>query len=492
MNLPIRSTLFIGGAFEEPLSREAEAVFNPATGEIFAEAPLGGEADLESAISAARASFDRGVWRNVSARQRVEKMQIFHDHLMHRIEEIIPLIVTEAGALVGMARMAQFHAPMKNARYYLEAALQPSMSMAMAEVSPNAQGGKTLGAAAILRDPVGVVAAITAYNYPFMLNLVKCVAALLMGNSVVLKPSPYTPFEALILGDAALAAGLPAGVFNVITGGPEIGKRLTTDPRVDLVSFTGSDVVGAAIAVQAAPTLKRVIMELGGKSAMIVQPDANLERALAAGLNALVSHSGQACVCLSRHLVHNSIREDYVAKLRERVNGIRIGDPADPTSQMGPLIRNVACERVERYVASTIKAGGKLVFGGRRPNHTGKGYFYEPTLFDSVDNSWPIAQEEVFGPVAVVIGYDTDEEAIQLANDTNYGLNAAIFSADAGRAFEMAKELRSGGVSLNGGAGTMLSDAPFGGIKRSGYGREMGAEGLWEFSQTKTIGFNAA
>ncbi len=492
MTLPLHRNLFIAGAYAPPRSGLLEEILDPATGEAFGEAPLGGTEDLEIALVAARHSFDQGTWRKLSAAERVAKMRLFHDHLMSRIDEIVPLIVAETGALAGMARAAQFGVPMKHFRYYLDAALAPTMSMVLPEVTPNPRGTKTLGAAAVLHEPVGVVAAITAYNYPCMLNLLKVVPALLMGNSVVLKPSPHTPFEALILGEAAQAAGLPEGVLNVVTGGAEVGSQLTSDARVDLVAFTGSDKVGAAIAAQAAPSLKRVLMELGGKSASIVRADADLDRAVAAGLNAIVSHSGQACVALSRQLVHNSLRAEYVRNLGERLQAIRIGLPAGPDTQMGPLIRDSACQRTESYVESALRDGGTLVAGGRRPAHLDKGFYFEPTLFDDVDNSWTIARDEIFGPVGVVMGFDTDEEAIAIANDTPFGLSGAIFSADTGRAFEMAGELRTGGVNLNGGPGTMLSDAPFGGVRRSGFGREMGVNGLLEFAQSKTIGFSAA
>lgn len=491
MTLPLHRDLFIAGSYAAPRSGEREPVLNPASGEAFAEAPVGDMTDLELAVSAARDSFDRGVWRTLSPRQRVEKMQLFYDYLQERSDELVELIVTEAGALHDMARHAQLGAPLKHFRYYLEAALRPMTTMALPEVSPNPLGTKTLGTAVVQHDPVGVVAAITAYNYPCMLNLTKIVPALLMGNSVVLKPSPYTPFEALFLGGAAQAAGLPEGVLNIVTGGAEVGKALTTDDRVDLVTFTGSDTVGATIAAQAAPSLKRVLMELGGKSASIVCADANLDRALAAGFNAIVSHAGQACVALSRQIVHHSIRQEYVEKLGERLKAVKIGDPADPTTRMGPLIRNSACERAEHYVESALSDGAKLVAGGSRPSHLEKGFFFEPTLFDQVDNRWKIARDEIFGPVGVVIGFDSDEEAIAITNDTKFGLSGAIFSANAGRAFELAQRVRSGGVNLNGGPGTMLSDAPFGGVGRSGYGREMGLGGLLEFTQQKTIGFSA-
>jgi aldehyde dehydrogenase (NAD+) len=364
--------------------------------------------------------------------------------------------------------------------------------MSTPELTPAPDGSKVLGTSIVRQEPVGVVAAITPYNYPYMLNLAKIVPALLMGNSVVLKPSPYTPFEALLLGEAAQWAGLPDGVLNIVTGGLDVGMALTTDRRIGLVTFTGSDSVGATIMAQAAPTLKRVLLELGGKSAMVVRADANLDRAAAAGLGGFTSHCGQGCALLTRHLVHNSVRKAYVEKVTAMAGQIRIGNPADPATTMGPLIREVQRARVEHYVQLGIDSGARLVMGGRRPAELTHGFFFEPTLFDDVDNRSTLAQDEVFGPIGAVIGFDSDEEAINLANDSQFGLSGAVFSADAGRAYEMALEIRSGGVAINGGAGTMLSAAPFGGNGRSGQGRENGIQGLIEYTNSKSVSFHAA
>jgi acyl-CoA reductase-like NAD-dependent aldehyde dehydrogenase len=278
-------------------------------------------------------------------------------------------------------------------------------------------------------------------------------------------------------------------VLNVVTGGIEAATLLTTDKRVDLISFTGSDKVGAMIQAQAAPTLKRCLMELGGKSALIVRPDANLMQAAMTGAS-YCTHAGQGCALLTRHVVHNSVRAEYVAALKGMIGHLKIGNPADPSVTFGPLIREVARTRTESYVDIALSEGATLVTGGKRPAGLDKGYYYEPTLFDNVSNASRLAQEEVFGPICAVIGYDSDEEAIALANDSDFGLSGGIFSADVGRAFEMALQIRTGGVSINGGSGRMSSHAPFGGIKRSGYGREYGEEGLNEFTYVKTIGFH--
>jgi aldehyde dehydrogenase (NAD+) len=311
---------------------------------------------------------------------------------------------------------------------------------------------------------------------------------------VVLKPSPFTPFSALVLAAAAEAADLPPGVLNVVTGGLEVGQRLTTDPAVDMVTFTGSDVVGAAIMGQAAPTLKRVLLELGGKSALIVRADAHLDLAAATGAHHLTFQAGQGCALCTRHLVHSSVAEEYTAALAGRLAAVKLGDPADPGIGMGPLIRPAAVERVERYVSAARERGAEVVTGGRRPVGAGVaagGWFYEPTLITGVDNAWPVAREEIFGPVGVVIPVADDDEAVRVANDSPFGLSGAVFSRDVGAAYELACRLRTGEVNLNGGAGVMSAEAPFGGFKRSGLGRELGEAGFLEYCQTQTIKFHA-
>ena len=347
-----------------------------------------------------------------------------------------------------------------------------------------------MGAAVLAREPVGVVSCITPYNFPFFLNIGKIIPAMAVGCTVVLKPSPYTPIEALILGEIADEVALPKGVLNIVTGDVAAGMLLTTDKRVDLVSFTGSDKVGAMIQAQAAPTLKRCLLELGGKSAMIVRADANIQAAAAAGLGGFITHAGQGCALHTRHLVHNSILADYVQTLKSMMSHVKVGNPIDPTVSCGPLIRNVARARSEEYVAIALDEGATLVAGGKRPAGLDKGFFFEPTLFTDVNNSHRIAQEEVFGPIGVVIGFDSDEEAIDMANDSDFGLSGGIFSGNVGHAYEMALQLRTGGVLINGGGGRMSSNHPFGGVKRSGYGREYGIDGLNEFTHIKTISFH--
>jgi aldehyde dehydrogenase (NAD+) len=485
------SALYVAGNFTGPAANGSEEIINPATEQVLGAAPVGGIQDAHAAIAAARAAFDQGPWPTLSTRERAAYLEKMYGALMANAADICELIIAETGAVRSNARARQFDIPMKHFRHYLDRGDRANVRALPPELTAGAAGTKILGTAFVIREPVGVVAAITPYNYPYFLNLTKVVPALLTGNTVVLKPSPYTPFEAIVLAVAAHEAGLPAGVFNVITGGTAIGELLTRDERVDLVTFTGSDSVGSAIAAQSAASLKRLVLELGGKSALIVRADANLKMALAQALRGFTSHAGQGCAMNTRVLVHNSIRKDFVERLAAAANAVTVGDPADAASEMGPLIRGGARDRVERYVAAGLRSGAILKAGGKRPQHLPRGFYFEPTLFDDVDADSAIAQEEIFGPVGVVIGYDSDEQAVELANRSRFGLRGGIVSADVGRAYEMALRIRTGGITLNGGAGTQLSSGPFGGIKRSGYGRELGEEGLNEFTQLKLIEIQA-
>ena len=302
----------------------------------------------------------------------------------------------------------------------------------------------------------------------------------------MLKPSPFTPFSALLFGEVALECGLPDGVLNVVTGGADVGAAVTTDPRVDMVSFTGSEVVGAAIMAQAAPTLKRVHLELGGKSAMIVRADADIQGAAIAAVGMLSTNCGQGCALSTRFLVHNSIRPAFVATVQAVAAGWKVGNPADPSVLLGPLIRKAQFDKVAHYVQLGLDSGATLVCGGGRPAGHDKGFFFDITVFDNVDNKSQIAQDEIFGPVGVVIGFDTDEEAIAIANDSRYGLSGGILTADAATGYQMAMKIRTGSVALNGGMAKMAF-GPIGGYKRSGIGREYGPEWLKEFTNEKTV-----
>lgn len=485
--------LFIDNEWVKPASGEREAVLNPANENVIGEAPVGGESETEAAIGAARDAFDTGPWPRMSFRERAAVMRQMHAALTRRLPEVQALTIAEAGSTVGLAGYTQTATPLRHLLYGIELAEQIVPTTAPIEIGPNLMmpgGPDAIGAITTIKEPVGVVAGITAYNFPFLLNMSKVVPALLAGNTLVLKPSAFTPFAALMFGEVAREIGLPKGVLNIVTGGLEVARLLTTHPDVDLVTFTGSDQVGALIMQQAAPTLKRVVMELGGKSALIVRADADIQKAAMTAMGFMTSHSGQGCALLTRYIVHNSVRGAFVQACKAMLDHWTIGDPADPKTLMGPLIRESQRATVERYVQHGLDSGATLVTGGKRPDHLPKGFYYTPTLFDDVDNESRIAQDEIFGPVGVVTGFDTDEEAVALANRSKYGLAGAIMSADRAQAYRMALAMRTGTVWLNGGfGGDMSSHAAFGGYKRSGFGREYGPGWLDEYLAAKVISF---
>ena len=483
--------LYIGNAWVRPQSGDVEAIPNPANEDIIGHAPVGGVAECEAAIAAARDAFDHGPWPRMSFRERAEVMRRFHAELTRRLPEIQSLTVAEAGSTIGLAQLTQTATPLRHLLYGIELAEQIAPRTGPIETNPNLWqpgGPDMLGVVTTVKEPVGVVAGITGYNFPFLLNMSKIVPALLTGNTLVLKPSPFTPFSALLFGEIATEIGLPKGVLNIVTGGLDVAQMLTTHRDIDLVSFTGSDRVGAMIMAQAAPSLKRVVMELGGKSALIVREDANLQLAAMTAIGMMTAHSGQGCALLTRYIVHNAVRAQFVQIAKAALEHWVVGDPADPATTMGPLIRESQRATVERYVQAGLDSGATLVTGGKRPEHLKRGYFYTPTLFDDVDNASKVAQEEIFGPVGCVIGFDTDEEAVRLANASDFGLAGAVISADRAQAYRMALQLRTGLVWVNGGfGGDMTSHAPFGGYKRSGVGREYGPGWLDEYLQEKAI-----
>jgi len=480
--------LYIDGAWAD-VAGPRDAIVNPATQAVIGSVAVGDAAAAEAAIAAARHAFDHGIWPRMSMAERSVYLRRMHAALDARRAQIAALIVAEVGCAQGVTHQMQVANPLDHLLAALDHAARDDSVRLPIDVSPNPfdpAGPKKIGGTTVVREPVGVVSGITGYNFPFLLNLAKIVPALLAGNTLVLKPSPFTPFSALLFGEIADEIGLPPGVLNIVTGGPEVGAMLTGDPRVDLVSFTGSEAVGAAIAAQAAPTLKRVHLELGGKSALIVRHDADVARAAAMAVAVLSVNAGQGCALLTRLVVHNSVRKAFVETACAVASQFRIGDPADPAVAMGPLIREAQRAKVESFIAAGCDEGARIVHGGGRPAGLDKGFFTEITLFDDVDNAMTIAQEEVFGPVGCVIGFDTDEEAIRIANDSRFGLNGGIETADAAKGYEMALQIRAGSVMLNGGTGRM-SYAPIGGYKRSGIGREYGPDWLHEYQNQKSI-----
>lgn len=491
MSIPFTdiNQLYIGGQWVTP-DDGLEPIINPATEEPIGNAPLGGKSNIEDALAAAREAFDKGPWPGLSMKERVGHISRLRDAIQHHAEQISALLVAEAGATQAVLHIAQFQGALEATDYALELAenLAPdSLPVSFKKNIFDPTAPDHIASGVTVQDAFGVVLGITPYNYPFLLNVVKAVPALLTGNTLILKPSPFTPFSALLLGRLADEAGLPPGVINIVTGDAEVGALLTSDPRVDMISFTGSDAVGSAIMAQAAPTLKKLHLELGGKSAMIVCEDADLMKAAATAAFNFSLHAGQGCAMLTRYIVHNSLRPAFVEAAKAVVSRFRIGNPADPNVFVGPLIRENARARAERYVQLGLDEGATLVCGGRRPAGIDKGFFYEPTLFDGVDNRSALAQDEIFGPVGVVIGFDTTDEAISMANDSRYGLNGAVFSENRAEAYRLACRMRTGGVGINGGIGGFYVRAPFGGYRHSGIGRELGPNWLKEYLQEKVI-----
>jgi aldehyde dehydrogenase (NAD+) len=483
-------SLYINGAWVRPESGQTEAVINPATEEVIGHAPVGGLPEAQAAIAAARHAFDHGPWPRLSAAARAELMRKMHAALTERAAQIKTLMIAEGGITRALAERMFYTRPMDLFEAAIARSLAPSLRHLPVESAPSPFDPATrlLGGGVVVREAIGVVTAITPYNAPFLTNLSKLVPALLAGNTVVLKPSPYTPYSALLFGEIASEIGLPPGVLNVVTGDAAVAQLLTSDAAVDMVTFTGSEAVGAAILAQGAPTIKRSLLELGGKSALIVREDADVQKAAMEGLFQVATHCGQGCALATRHLVHNAIRPQYIATMQAMAGMLTPGDPANPATMMGPLIRDVARRRVERFVEQGRDEGARLVLGGTRPAHLERGFFYNVTIFDDVDNRMAIAQDEIFGPVGCVIGFDTDDEAVAIANDSRYGLYGGIHTADPARGYEMAMGLRTGGVVINGGL-YQLMDAPFGGYKRSGLGREYGENWLNEYTQEKSIVF---
>ncbi|HUC04962.1 MAG TPA: aldehyde dehydrogenase family protein [Acidimicrobiales bacterium] len=443
--------------------------------------PLG---DVERAIAEARRSFDDGVWAGLAPRDRARVLHALLDHLESLHEPLVTSMVAEAGQPVLFAEMAQYAAGMTLARNTIDLYL----SLPHEEPNPVPAEELTRGRLALsLRrhEPVGVVVAITPYNGAIIMAFQKLIAALMAGNSVILRPSPLTPISSLAFGLAAEAAEVPPGVLSVVIEPGAAGAEVLTGHRaVDMVSFTGSTAVGRQILAQAAPTVKRVALELGGKSAQIYLPDA-LHRVAAGAAQVVAMTAGQACVAATRMLVPQESKDEVLDAVGAAYAALTVGPPTDPTAMMGPLITAAQRERCERFVGLAQDNGAKVVVGGGRPPGLERGYYFEPTVLDLPDNANPAAQEEIFGPVLSVIGYRDVDDAVRIANDSIYGLSGQVYGADPAAATSVARRIRSGAVNVN--TSMFSAYAPGGGYKQSGLGRERGVEGIRAFQEIKHL-----
>lgn len=463
---------------------KAFPVENPADESIVTELRATPLDEVRRAIGEARRSFDEGVWARRPARERAQVVHTLLDYLESVHDPLVATMVAEAGQPVLFAEMAQYAAGIALSRNTIDLFL----SLAEEEANPVPLDELVRGrvATSIRRyEPVGVVAAITPYNGAIIMAFQKLVPALMAGNSVILRPSPLTPLSSLVFGSAAEAAGLPPGVLSVVVEeGAQGAEMLTSDPRVDMVSFTGSTVVGRQILAQAAPTVKRVALELGGKSAQIYLPDA-LHRVPQGAAQVIAMTAGQACVSATRMLVPQEQKDSALEAAAAAYGALKVGPPSDAGAMIGPLITAAQRDRCERFVALAEEHGAKVVCGGGRPSGFERGYYFEPTVLDVLDNSNPAAQEEIFGPVLAVIGYEDVDDAIRIANDSIYGLSGQVYSADVAAATAVARRIRSGAVNVN--TSMFSAYAPSGGYKQSGLGRERGVDGIRAFQEVKHI-----
>jgi aldehyde dehydrogenase (NAD+) len=437
---------------------------------------------VRRAIAEARRSFDEGAWSETPARERAGVLNAFIDYVEAARDELVPTLVAEAGQPTFFADMTQVTTGAAIARQTVDLYL----SMSHEQASPVPVDDLVRGRIALsLRrhEPVGVVTAITPYNAALMMGFQKLIPALMAGNSVILRPSPLTPISSLIFGAAADAVGLPAGVLSVVVESGIAGAELlTSDPAVDMVSFTGSTVAGRKILEQAAQTVKRVSLELGGKSAQIYLPDA-VQRAPTGAAMVIAMTAGQACVAATRMLVPQEQKDQVLEAVSAAYTSIKVGPPSDPSAVMGPVISAAQRERCEQYVQLAEEHGGKVFSGGGRPAGLDRGYFFEPTVLDLPSNANPAAQEEIFGPVIGVLGYRDIDDAVAIANDSIYGLSGQVYGADTAAAVNVARRLRTGAVNVN--TSVFSAYAPSGGYKQSGLGRERGPDGIREFQEVK-------
>jgi len=470
--LQVRDRIFVGGDWVEPESTERIEVVNPATEEPLGSIPACGPADADRAVRAAREAFD--AWSRTPREERAGHLEAIAAGLGERSDEIAATIAQELGMPLKLSKIIQ-------------AGLPTAQFAAMPKLMEEVAWEEEIGNSRVLREPIGVLGAITPWNYPLNQIAAKVAPALAAGCTVVLKPSEVVPLNAFILAEVVEAAGLPAGVFNLVTGtGPVVGEAIAAHPGVDMVSFTGSTRAGRRVSELAAATVKPVAMELGGKSPNVILDDADLARAVPDGVAKCFLNSGQTCSALTRMLVPREKLAEAEELAVDAAEGFAPGDPFEPSTRLGPLVSDVQRERVRDYIRKGEEEGAKLLTGGTAPPEgLDRGYFVRPTVFSEVTPEMTVAQEEIFGPVLVIQPYDDEDDAVRIANDTVYGLAGGVWSADQERAIAVAKRIRTGQIEINGGNFNPI--APFGGFKQSGHGRENGRYAIEELLQVKSL-----
>ena len=463
---------YIDGGWVDPIERRAIDVINPATEKAIGRVSLGSSADVDRAVAAARTAF--ATYAHTSKAERIALLEKVVVCYQERLDDLAKTISLEMGAPMSLSTSA--HAPM--------GLLQLNTTL---EVLQGYEFQRAQGSSLIIKEPIGVCGFITPWNWPMNQIMCKVAPALGAGCTIVLKPSEVTPLSAIILAEVMHAAGVPAGVFNLVNGdGAGVGVAIAEHADVDMVSITGSTRAGVLVAKAAADSVKRVTQELGGKSANIILKDADLKTAVTHGVEKCFGNSGQSCTAPSRMFVHESQHAEALAIAKEVAAGLEPGDPESPDTAMGPVANKTQYDRIQALIQNGIDEGAELVCGGTgKPEGLPTGFFVKPTVFGGVRNDMTIAREEIFGPVIAILPYENEEEAIALANDTEYGLSGCVYSGDVEHAVAVGSQLRTGQVHINGASADFT--APFGGYKKSGNGREWGVQGFEEFLETKAL-----
>src|SRR5580658_2103186 len=476
--------LFIGGDWVAPEGTETISVISPSTEEVIAHVPDGTEGDIDKAVAAARTAFDHGPWPRMTTAERGDILAKVGAQIMAEMDDMAAIITQEMGSPISFSGLGQVMAPSMIFNYYADLAT----TFAFDEVRAGMLNPQVL----VTREPVGVVGAIAPWNVPLFIAAAKLAPALLAGCTVVYKPAPETPFDAFRLAEIFSEAGLPKGVLSVIPAGREVSEHLVKHPGVDKISFTGSGVGGKRIGGLCGERLKRCALELGGKSAAIILDDADLATTIPTLLPNAIMNNGQACIAQTRILAPRERYAEVVDAVVSGVAAMKVGDPMDPATEVGPVVAERQRSRIEGYLDSGREEGATVALGGGRPSGSdyAKGWYVEPTVFSDVDNKMKIAQEEIFGPVLVVIPYDGDDNAVDIANDSNYGLCGSVWTGDNDRGLGVARRVRTGTYMLNATVPIDFS-TPFGGFKESGVGREFGPEGLEGFLELKSIALPA-